>query len=80
MKSDAFHSPAHGERGAFRLDPKLSCAACGCFGAYPFDGEALCGECYAGRGSCCSAEFSEAAGKVVCEQADAKGDDATKSA
>ena len=53
---------------AFRIDPKVVCEACGCFGAYPFEGEALCGECYAGRGSCCSAEFSGAAPKAVrCE-------------
>jgi hypothetical protein len=49
---------------AFRPKPDLNCDACGRFGAYAFEGEALCGECYAGRGSCCSAEFSGAAGKV----------------
>lgn len=42
----------------FRLDPSAVCDACGCFGAYRFDGETLCAECYAGRGSCCSKEFS----------------------
>lgn len=45
---------------AFRLDPDLACDACGCFGAFRFETEALCGDCYAGRGSCCSAEFSGA--------------------
>ena len=43
---------------AFQLDPSAACDACGCFGAYRFEGETLCPECYAGRGSCCSAEFS----------------------
>jgi hypothetical protein len=43
---------------AFRLDPSAACDACGCFGAYHFEGETLCADCYAGRGSCCSAEFS----------------------
>lgn len=43
---------------AFRLDPSAVCDACGCLGAYRFEGETLCADCYAGRGSCCSAEFS----------------------
>ena len=46
---------------AFRLDPDLACDACGCFGAYRFETESLCADCYAGRGSCCSTEFSGAA-------------------
>ncbi|HWL15501.1 MAG TPA: hypothetical protein VNR00_07845 [Opitutus sp.] len=33
------------------------CSACGCFGAYQFDGRVLCAECYAGCGACC-AEFA----------------------
>jgi|GEM_PF-5292978 hypothetical protein len=41
-----------------RLDPDAVCDGCGCHGAFRFDGEALCADCYAGRGSCCSAEFS----------------------
>jgi hypothetical protein len=41
-------------------DPDAACEACGAFGAFRFDGETLCAECYAGRGSCCSAEFSGA--------------------
>jgi hypothetical protein len=41
-----------------RPDPSATCDACGAFGAFPFDGETLCADCYAGRGSCCSAEFS----------------------
>lgn len=49
----------------FRLDPKLSCDACGVFGAYAFEGEALCGDCYANRGACCSAEFSGAPPKAT---------------
>lgn len=43
---------------AFRLDPAATCDACGCHGAFHFDGETLCADCYADRGSCCSAEFS----------------------
>jgi len=43
---------------AFRADPNATCDACGCHGAYRFEGETLCADCYAGRGSCCSAEFS----------------------
>lgn len=42
----------------FRLDPTAVCDACGCHGAFRFDGETLCTDCYAGRGSCCSTEFS----------------------
>jgi hypothetical protein len=42
----------------FRLDPSAACDACGCFGAYHFESETLCPECCAGRGSCCSTEFS----------------------
>jgi hypothetical protein len=41
-----------------QADPDATCDACGAHGAYHFDGETLCGDCYAGRGSCCSAEFS----------------------
>lgn len=43
---------------AFQPDADAVCDACGCHGAFRFDGETLCGDCYAGRGSCCSAEFS----------------------
>ncbi len=42
------------------LYPDAVCEACGVFGAFRFDGETLCAECYAGRGSCCSSEFSGA--------------------
>jgi len=42
----------------FHPDPDAACDACGRYGAFRFDGETLCGDCYAGRGSCCSAEFS----------------------
>ncbi len=41
-----------------QADPDATCDACGAHGAFRFDGETLCGDCYAGRGSCCSAEFS----------------------
>lgn len=37
--------------------PELTCHACGKFGAYAFDGEALCADCYQARGSCCAGEF-----------------------
>jgi hypothetical protein len=37
----------------FRLDENIPCAECGRFGAFPFDGVALCGDCYEQRGSCC---------------------------
>lgn len=51
---------------AFHPDPEASCDACGRHGAFRFDGETLCSDCYAGRGSCCSAEFS---GRPECKQA-----------
>ncbi len=41
-----------------QADPDAACDACGVHGAFRFEGETLCGDCYAGRGSCCSAEFS----------------------
>ncbi len=53
---------------AFRVDPEAVCDACGCHGAFRFEGETLCGDCYAGRGSCCSAEFSGRAPE--CDEAD----------
>ncbi len=43
---------------AFRPDPDAVCDACGAAEAFRFDGETLCADCYAGRGSCCSPEFS----------------------
>jgi hypothetical protein len=33
---------------------EAACAACGKFGAFKFDGETLCADCYQGRGSCCA--------------------------
>ena len=36
-----------------KADENLTCDACGRFGAFDFDGEHLCAECYAERGSCC---------------------------
>lgn len=41
-----------------RIDPDAVCEGCGQFGAYRFETETLCADCYANRGSCCSAEFS----------------------
>lgn len=43
---------------SLHLDPNAVCDACGCFGAFRFEAETLCADCYANRGSCCSAEFS----------------------
>jgi hypothetical protein len=31
-----------------------ACAGCGRFGAYAFEGEFLCADCYQERGSCCA--------------------------
>lgn len=53
---------------AFHPDPEAACDACGRFGAFRFETETLCGDCYAGRGSCCSAEFS---GRPECKQSPA---------
>jgi hypothetical protein len=36
-----------------QFDERATCERCGRFGAYLFDGEALCAECYETRGSCC---------------------------
>jgi hypothetical protein len=36
-----------------RFDENLACERCGRFGAYQFDGERVCAECYELRGSCC---------------------------
>ena len=36
-----------------RFDENVPCARCGQFGAYLFDGDPLCGECYEKSGSCC---------------------------
>lgn len=58
-----------------RLDPDAACDACGEFGAFRFDGETLCADCYAGRGSCCSAEFS---GRGVDDEADAPAPPTTR--
>jgi hypothetical protein len=35
------------------FDASAACATFGQFGAYLFDGERLCAECYGKRGSCC---------------------------
>jgi hypothetical protein len=35
------------------FNPNTVCDRCGRFGAYLFDGEKLCAECYGLRGSCC---------------------------
>jgi hypothetical protein len=36
-----------------RYDENATCTGCGRFGAYLFDGDQLCSECYEKRGSCC---------------------------
>jgi hypothetical protein len=36
-----------------KFNPNAVCNGCGRFGAYEFDGERLCAECYEARGSCC---------------------------
>lgn len=40
-----------------KFDDQVACDMCGHFGAYRFEGEWLCGDCYGKRGSCC-AEFA----------------------
>ena len=39
---------------AVNYQTEQMCAGCGRFGAYEFDGEALCSDCYQARGSCCA--------------------------
>ena len=39
---------------AVSFNPQLACDGCGRFGAYAFEDAALCTDCYASRGSCCS--------------------------
>ena len=36
-----------------RFDESATCERCGRFGAYAFDGQAFCTDCYATRCSCC---------------------------
>lgn len=36
-----------------KFDEHVPCEVCGRFGAYLFDGEHLCADCYETRGSCC---------------------------
>ena len=35
------------------FDDRATCHGCGRFGAYLFDGEHLCADCYEQHGSCC---------------------------
>lgn len=58
-----------------RLDPNAACDACGCFGAFRFETETLCADCYANRGSCCSGEFTGS--PPECEKPAARGDSTT---
>jgi hypothetical protein len=39
------------------FDEDATCEVCGRFGAYPFEDERLCPDCYQQRGSCCGSEF-----------------------
>ena len=36
------------------FEENATCSTCGQFGAYLFDDEKLCAECYEKRGSCCT--------------------------
>lgn len=36
-----------------RFDENAVCDRCGRFGAYEFDGQHLCADCYEQQGSCC---------------------------
>lgn len=36
-----------------KFNQAVVCDVCGHFGAYVFDGESLCCDCYETRGSCC---------------------------
>jgi hypothetical protein len=36
-----------------RFDEDAVCDRCGRFGAYEFDGQHLCADCYEQQGSCC---------------------------
>ena len=38
---------------AVQFNPNALCERCGRFGAFEFDGQRLCAECYETRGSCC---------------------------
>ena len=53
-----------------RLDPDAACDGCGQYGAFHFEAETLCGDCYTNRGACCSAEFSGR--PPECEKTSAK--------
>ena len=44
-------------------DESVVCEACGKFGAYRFDDQNLCADCYQEKGSCCSVEFGKVDGE-----------------
>lgn len=58
-------------------EPDDTCAECGRFGAYEFDGTRLCLDCYEQRGSCCAErEMCETdVSAVVVPFPDASGDE-----
>lgn len=39
-----------------RDDPDAVCEQCGGLGAFRFETETLCGDCYAERGACCACD------------------------
>jgi len=48
--------------------PEAACGHCGAFGAYEFDGETLCLDCYQGCGSCCSERVAKKSEPVASER------------
>jgi hypothetical protein len=56
-----------------QFDDKAVCDVCGKFGAFEFDGQKLCAECYESHGSCCPEFGREDSAKV-----NAKCDDPEK--
>lgn len=53
MSAEPSESGAHAKSDPVMFDPDAACEACGRFGAFRFDGRALCDECYTNSGSCC---------------------------
>jgi hypothetical protein len=59
------------KNGGIRFDENEACESCGRFGAYAFDGEYLCPECYQQRGSCCASEFGQGVSRFLPAREDA---------
>jgi hypothetical protein len=51
------------KREGVTADENAVCEVCGKFGAYKFDDQNLCADCYQEKGSCCSAEFEKVDGE-----------------